>query len=110
MALKECKECSASISDSALQCPHCGAIFPGTPDKELIAGAWSLGISAFRNTTWVIIAFGLIYLWFAPPVSTAMFSLNLMHDLGWFLLWGGIGFRIIGEVIIYFLRSRYNEK
>lgn len=34
MALVECKECSKSVSDSAMTCPHCGVALPALSVEE----------------------------------------------------------------------------
>lgn len=106
MALKACKECKASVSDSAVQCPHCGVLFPCTPDSEIKSGIWKFIISMFRTGAWTILIIGIAALWLMPIVYPSESMSIVANRVGQiFILFGAIAL-IIGESTIFLLRRR----
>jgi len=103
MALIICPECSNSISDQAVTCPHCG--YPLQPQQMLIPArrrpgfewkssttimGWPLIHVAFgwhKQTGKLMVAKGIIAIgWFAVGLITiAQFGIGLLFGLGQFM-------------------------
>ena len=80
--LKPCRECRREISEQALACPNCGALFPGLeirrgpgPDRAMLAAGVVLSSFASYMTYVLIQAFGEMFARFGRELPYATASL-----------------------------------
>ena len=109
MALRNCKDCGVSISESALLCPHCGAVLPGTPDAELRRGMRKFFVSQIRFVIWTVIVLGVVALFLIPCIISSQILVDLSTKLGRVFFWGGIIALSLGELIVYLI-SRFENR
>jgi len=98
VALVECKECSAEISESAAICPQCGIATPGISDGMISISARRLG---FLQQRWVAgLAFwpGVIMI-LIPVFSEADKEVFLSAwSLSKWLMGFGLGWYVLSEI------------
>lgn len=98
MALVECKECSKSVSSSALMCPHCGIGMPALSAAEKTEMAVELQRASYgRIGGWV---FFMGIAWVCLPMLTGEPKEAVISAWGpaKYLIFGGLLAYIVAEI------------
>lgn len=97
MALINCRECGAKVSDSAKACPSCGIGDPALNNMWLIGGVFSQIVGAFLIFVgimiWMLLPFA-----FALPVIAVGVVMCFAPQLGFVLLAALIIYSLLGDI------------